>query len=239
MFSKRFFLFLLATIFHLSSYAQYYKGKVTDEKGEPLCGVHIYIPGSYMKGTVSAKDGSFQTDAKPRQTLNFSYIGKKDFSLQLNEKDTTDLCITMQQEITRLDEITIRKNMIIKEYVDAPYEDDRYAFQMVAEDAEFPGGMDSLKSYLHHSLKYPETAFIQGEEGQVLIQFIIDSTGKAIQPQIKRSVSPALDAEAIRLIQTMPTWKPGKNRGRPVESHFLLPVNFYIHEDYQQIMIDE
>lgn len=230
---------LFTTVFCCSSHAQHYKGKVTDESGNPLHGVHIYIPGSFMQGTVTHKDGSFEAKGKPRQTLYFSYIGKKEVSLQLNEKDTTNICIVMEQEITRLDEITVRKDMIINEYTDFTYIDDRYAFQKVAEEAKFPGGMDSLKSYLHHALIYPEEAFIRKEEGQVLVQFIIDATGKATRPQIKRSVSPALDAEAIRLIQAMPVWKPGKNRGRPVECHFLLPINFYIHEDYRQILIKE
>lgn len=238
---KTFFTLLLVTVFHLSAHAQYFSGRVTDENGIPLSGVHIYIPGSFQKGTVTSKDGDFLIEAKPYQTLNFQYIGKKGYSLQLNPKDTIDIHVVMQKEITRLDEITICKKAIIKEYIEdgCIYIDDRYNFQPVAENPCFPGGIDSLKSYLTHSLNYPEQSFINGEEGQVWIQFTINSKGEAVQTQIKRSVSPALDAEAVRIIEEMPIWKPGRNRGRAVECLFLLPINFYIHKEYQQIVIEK
>lgn len=241
MLKRYLFSFLLVAALHISSYAQYYKGTVTDEAGKPLSGVHIYIPGSYGRGTVTSNDGTFQIEAQPYQTLNFQYIGKKNYPLQLKEKDTTNICVVMQTEITRLDEITIRKKVIIKEYVENIYNyvDDRNIFQMVAENPEYPGGTDSLKSYLNHSLKYPEQAFKNGEEGQVLVQFTINSKGKVYEPQIKRSVSPALDTEALRLVQEMPAWKPGKNRGKGVDCLFILPINFCIHKDYQQILIEE
>ena len=240
MFSNSFFAFLLfISAFHFSSHAQYYyKGIVTDENGNPLSYANIYIPGSYGRGTVSDKDGSFQIEAKPHQTLNFYYTGKKEYFLQLNEKDTTGICIVMKPKINRLDEITIRKQVVITEYIedDCIYIDDRDIFQLVAEDPKFPGGMDSLKSYLYHSLKYPEQSFINGEEGQVWVQFTINSKGKSSKLQIKRSVSPALDAEALRIIREMPTWKPGNNRGRAVDCQFILPINFYIHKNYRQVI---
>lgn len=238
MFRQIFFSFL-SLLFFPACYAQYYRGKVTDENGKPLPGTNIYIPGGFCKGTISFQDGSFGIDAKPYQTLEFYYTGRQTYSLQLTPKDTTDICIVMKPKTVRLDEVTVRKTTVIKEYVDCVYEDDRYIFQLVVEDAKFPGGPDSLKSYLHHSLQYPEQAFINGEEGQVWVEFTVDSKGKAVRPQIRRSVSPALDAEAVRLIQNMPTWHPGSNRSKKVDSRFLLPINFYIHLDYQQIIEEE
>lgn len=237
---KTFFILLFIAAFLLSSYAQHYRGKVTDEKGIPLRNVNIYVPGAYNRGTVTSKDGDFQIEAKPHQTVNFQYTGKKEYSLYLNEKDTADIHVVMQPEITRLDEVTISRKLIIKEYVEDGYLylDSRPLFQAVAADPQFPGGIDSLKSYLNHSLKYPEESFMNGEEGQVWIQFTVDSQGKVIQPIIKRSVSPALDAEAIRIIREMPAWKAGNTRGRAVNCQFLLPINFAIHKDYQLITED-
>ena len=76
--------------------------------------------------------------------------------------------------------------------------------------------------------QYPQEAFKQGEEGEVLIQFTIDEKGKATDPKILRSVSPMLDQEAKRLVLSMPAWKPARQRGLCVESTFILPVYFHI-----------
>lgn len=234
MFYRSFFVFLFITSFHLSSYTQYYKGKVIDENSKPLNGVHIYFSGyHHLRGTLSYKDGRFQIEAKPYQTLNFSYIGKKDYALQLTPTDTTDIYVKMQPEIIRLDEVNVRKILTIEQDPEYIYINDDYIFQIVAENPEFPGGTDSLQSYLNHSLIYPEQSFINGEEGQVLVQFTIDSKGKVVRPQIKKSVSPALNAEAIRVIEQMPTWKAGKNRGIPADCQFILPINFYISKEYR------
>ena len=108
-------------------------------------------------------------------------------------------------------------------------EDDRDGtFELVYADAYFPDGEEALYKFFKENQQYPQEAFKQGEEGEVLIQFTIDEKGKATDPKILRSVSPMLDQEAKRLVLSMPAWKPARQRGLCVESTFILPVYFHI-----------
>lgn len=74
---------------------------------------------------------------------------------------------------------------------------------------------------------YPAQAIESKQEGQVVIQFVVTKNGKIIDPKVVKSVSPSLDAEAIRIINLMPDWTPGKQKnGQEVNSRFTLPVRF-------------
>ena len=99
-------------------------------------------------------------------------------------------------------------------------------FMVVEKMPEFPGGTAELMKFISKNIKYPEQAMRDSIQGRVIVQFVIDKTGKAINPTIKRSVSPELDAEAIRVVNAMPQWKPGEQRGKTVNVQFTLPVQF-------------
>lgn len=90
----------------------------------------------------------------------------------------------------------------------------------------YPGGMDSLRAYLFRSLRYPRNARLSGIEGQVMVEFYIDKDGTVIMPRIVSSVDKELDTEALRVVQEMPEWIPGKSDGEPVKFHYRLPVVF-------------
>lgn len=99
--------------------------------------VSIYIPGS-MRGTISDSNGNFYIDAKPKETLYFTYAGKEDAYRQLQEKDTTGFIVQMQPRIQRLKNVHVRKDKKIIEKGE-PYEDDRDGtFELVYADAYFP-----------------------------------------------------------------------------------------------------
>ena len=118
----------------------------------------------------------------------------------------------------------------VKAVYDLPVKQDNNStdevFQVVEEMPEFPGGNVELMKFMQQNLKYPEKAFRDSIQGRVIVQFVIDKTGKTINPTIKRSVSPELDAEAIRVVNAMPQWKPGEQRGKTVNVQFTLPVQF-------------
>ncbi|HXK75482.1 MAG TPA: M56 family metallopeptidase [Bacteroidaceae bacterium] len=88
------------------------------------------------------------------------------------------------------------------------------------------GGMAGFMSYLSTNIKYPESAQKAGKEGRVIVQFIVSKTGEIINPVVVRSVDPALDAEAIRVISTMPAWTPGEQEGKKVNVKYTVPVSF-------------
>lgn len=86
---------------------------------------------------------------------------------------------------------------------------------MVAEQMpEFPGGMKELLKFLQDNLKYPENAMKNNVQGRVIVQFVVEKDGTLTEFKVARSVDPDLDAEALRVLQTMPKWKPGMQRGK-------------------------
>ena len=102
-----------------------------------------------------------------------------------------------------------------------------YDVQKVDKQPKFPGGMTSLQSYINRSLKYPQVSRENNSQGRVIIRFIIDSNGIVISPQVVRSSGDFyLDMEAVRVIESMPKWKPGKHKGKPVCVYFTMPIVF-------------
>ena len=105
--------------------------------------------------------------------------------------------------------------------------DEVFDFQVVDKKPKFPGGMTSLQSYINRSLKYPQVSRENNSQGRVIIRFIIDSNGIVISPQVVRSSGDFyLDMEAVRVIESMPKWKPGKHKGKPVCVYFTMPIVF-------------
>ena len=98
---------------------------------------------------------------------------------------------------------------------------------MVAEQMpEFPGGMKEMLKFLQENEKYPENAMKNNVQGRVIVQFVIEKDGTPTEFKVLRSVDPDLDAEALRVLQTMPKWKPGMQRGEVVRVKFTVPVSF-------------
>lgn len=91
---------------------------------------------------------------------------------------------------------------------------------------EFAGGTNALMKYIFENLKYPVAAVDQQVEGRVIARFVISKTGKVKDVEILRSLSPECDAEALRVIKSMPDWKPGKEKGEPVEVFYTMPILF-------------
>ncbi|MDD3040210.1 energy transducer TonB [Bacteroides sp.] len=91
---------------------------------------------------------------------------------------------------------------------------------------EFPGGTDQLMKYLASHIKYPTISQEMGTDGRVIVQFVVDKNGSITSPEVVRSVDPYLDKEALRVISTMPKWKPGEQNGKKVRVKFTVPVTF-------------
>jgi TonB family protein len=92
---------------------------------------------------------------------------------------------------------------------------------------EFPGGQGKLLQFLATSIKYPAEAFEKKEEGRVTLTFIVEKDGSISDIKVARSVSPSLDAEAVRVAKSMPKWTPGKNKdGEIIRIAYTVPVIF-------------
>lgn len=97
-----------------------------------------------------------------------------------------------------------------------------YAEEMPA----YPGGDAALHQYLATRTEYPEAARRQGLSGTVVVQFVVDETGRLLDPQVVKTSEPAFDTEAIRLVRLMPWWTPGRQQGQLVRVRCTLPIRF-------------
>ena len=104
-------------------------------------------------------------------------------------------------------------------------------FVVVEEQAEFPGGLDSMYAYIHKNLKYPELAKEKGIEGRVFVSFIIEKDGSISNILVKRAIGGGCEEAAVEMIKNMPKWKPGKQRGKPVRFQFTLPIKFELPKE--------
>jgi protein TonB len=104
-------------------------------------------------------------------------------------------------------------------------------FVVVEEMPSFPGGDQALLRFLSDNLRYPSLALESRIQGLVVVQFIIDEKGQISAPSILRGIGGGCDEEAIRVVQLMPAWKPGKQRNRPVKVRYNLPVRFQLKTD--------
>jgi len=105
---------------------------------------------------------------------------------------------------------------------------DTEIFHIVEEMPQFPGGEEALNKYLHSSVRYPAIAQENGISGRVYVQFVINQNGEVTNVTVPRSVDPSLDREAIRVVQAMPKWSPGKQRNKPVRVSYTVPINFVL-----------
>ena len=104
-------------------------------------------------------------------------------------------------------------------------------FNVVEQMPSFPGGMEALIQYLAKNMRYPVEAQKNKVQGRVVVGFIVSKDGDIKKAHILRGVDPELDAEAIRVIESMPRWMPGMQRGKAVAVSYTLPVMFRLTED--------
>ena len=104
--------------------------------------------------------------------------------------------------------------------------DENGVHQVCEEMPEFPGGMQECMKWLGKNINYPAEAKEKGTQGRVIIQFVVEKDGSITEAKVARGVDPLLDAEALRVINSSPKWKPGKQGGQPVRVKYTIPVAF-------------
>ena len=126
----------------------------------------------------------------------------------------------------------VDQNEIIEEYVyEAPeIEEEEIVeaeiFKVVEEMPEFPGGAGKLLEYIGKNIKYPMMARESDIQGKVFVQFVVEPDGNISHVQVLRGIGGGCDEEAVRVVESMPKWKPGKQRGAPVRVQYMVPIVF-------------
>lgn len=114
------------------------------------------------------------------------------------------------------------------EVVEEEPEESNEVFVIVEQMPVFPGGDEALRKYLAQSVKYPVIAQENGIQGRVFVSFVVSAKGEVTNVKVARPFDPNLDKEAVRVVQSMPKWSPGMQRGKPVKVAYTVPINFVL-----------
>ena len=136
------------------------------------------------------------------------------------------LATTTAQAQTPVQSTPISDSITHREILEEGGIGDDFIFVHVDEEPEFPGGMEALQKFIEDNMQYPRIAAENGIYGKVYITFAIDTDGTVQHPYLLRDIGGGCGAEAIRIVKSMPKWKPGKQNGKPMRVQYNLPVVF-------------
>ena len=189
------------------------KGVVYDyDKAQPtpIVGAVILVEGT-KKGTVTDREGKFQIEVSMGDRITASYVGYESKTIGVSK---------IYSESSKSNEYYIGLNK------ETEADEPEKVYDVVEQMPEFPGGPAVLYETLVKSIQYPEEARIKGAQGRAIVTFVVEKDGSISNARVVKSVDPSLDAEALRVINTMPKWNPGKQNGEPVRVKYTAPVRF-------------
>jgi protein TonB len=143
---------------------------------------------------------------------------------------TTDIPTT--DEIARtITDGDINDTVTFIEPSDPVIQPEEKIFIVVEESPEYPGGLPELMKFVNQNIVYPYEAQVNNIQGKVILKFVVNTDGSVDRIDLLRSIDPLLDNEAIRVVRSLPKFRPGKQGGVPVRVWFSLPVSFKIQDN--------
>ena len=143
----------------------------------------------------------------------------------IKPEEVTQLMTADQAQLEVKNEEVVEIVTEVKEEVQQE-EPEAEPFVVVEEMPMFPGGEAALLAYIAEHTQYPEVAKENNIQGKVIVRFCVTSKGGVDKVSILKGVDPELDAEAVRVVTTLPAFKPGKQGGKPVPVWYMVPINF-------------
>lgn len=142
-----------------------------------------------------------------------------------NELTQTKVAISIA-DVKGNDELNGKDIAELKEVITKAPEPEEKPYTMVEQMPQFPGGDKELLSYISKNLHYPTIAAENGIQGKVFVRFVVSATGEVKDVKVVRSLDPYCDKEAVRVIQSLPKWIPGRQNGRNVPVYYNVPITF-------------
>ena len=197
------------------------KMKVVDEEGKPIIAATVLVANT-TNGTLTDENGNFTLEVGSDQSIQVAYIGMSTVTMSVKD------CLKKADQTIVLTESDTKKYVKVVASAPQTVVSDDQTFSVVEQMPEYPGGMRAGLEFMARNLRYPTKAREAGKQGRVIVQFVVRKDGSLSDFKVLRPVDPWLDAEAIRVISTMPKWKPGMQDGKPVSVKFTLPVTFML-----------
>lgn len=142
--------------------------------------------------------------------------------------NSTDIKNELNLESSESDEKKVVDIVEMPEQVGEPEEAEEQIFFIVEEMPEYPGGEQALRQFIADHIEYPEIARENEISGRVYVQFIINENGEVKDAKVVRGVDPSRDKAALKVINSFPKWKPGKQRDKPVKCAYVIPISFVL-----------
>ena len=106
---------------------------------------------------------------------------------------------------------------------------EHYIYDVVEHMPIFPGGMAAMMEFINQNKRYPKDALLEKVQGRVIISFVVEKDGSLSNIEVHKGVKPSLDKEAVRIVKSMPKWKPGTQDGKNVRVRYCIPVSFKLY----------
>jgi protein TonB len=169
-------------------------------------------------------------EAKPLEKLLNNYKNLKPVVTE-DTSDITAFIPTTEEIINTIENGNPVDSLPVVENTETAIPAEVVPFVSVEEMPEFPGGLPALLKFVSENLNYPSDAQINNIQGKVIVKFVVNADGSADRLEILRSVDPLLDNEAMRVVKSLPKFKPGKQGGVAVPVWFMLPVSFKLENN--------
>ena len=186
-------------------------GILVDETGQPLIGASVVVKGGKER-TITDKKGAFSLEVPANAILRCSYQGRESQEV-LAADMTNNTHLSLSSKSREMNE---------------------QVFTVVEKMPSFPGGDAELLKYIATNIKYPKESQDNGEQGRVICSFIVGRDGSVNNPEVLRGVTPLLNEEAVRVINTMPRWNPGMQRGKAVAVQYTVPITFRLKSPVEE-----
>lgn len=186
-------------------------GILVDETGQPLIGASVVVKGGKER-TITDKKGAFSLEVPANAILRCSYQGRESQEV-LAADMTNNTHLSLSSKSREMNE---------------------QVFTVVEKMPSFPGGDTELLKYIATNIKYPKESQDNGEQGRVICSFIVGRDGSVNNPEVLRGVTPLLNEEAVRVINTMPRWNPGMQRGKAVAVKYTVPITFRLKSPVEE-----
>ena len=188
-------------------------GETADDRVEPTAGLRIIQ-------TETGKQPIFIVDGVRMDEKQVKAISPDKIASISVLKDKAAIDVYGQDAKDGVVVITLKENNVSK--------NDKLLVDIeeMQEMPEFPGGAPKLLEYLSQNIRYPKDAMEANKQGRVIVSFVVEKDGSISDAHVVKSVDPSLDEEALRVVNTMPNWTPGKQNGEPVSTKYTVPITF-------------
>ncbi len=196
--------------------------------GKMIFGVLAAV-GLLMVFACDEKDSYQLADAQKDNSMTITVLDQK-----LKIEGTVDGLVKIKNLLSQSSDLEVKydsagNNIVLAkkdEFNNPRLNPDEKVFYAVEDMPEFPGGENALQKYIASSIIYPEIAVQDEIQGKVYVSFIVTKNGTVTNAQIDRGVSPALDKEALRVVNSLPKWLPGRQKGQAVNVSYRMQINF-------------